>query len=140
MSTRASSLRRSTATVLAVLWLLPLLSALGHSEEHAHRFCAEHQAFEETARGLGQRVSQFATHPPVLSASRMNEGLDASRLTHEACPVLTAGMGQELLPPETVWTLMACLIVSLPATAPPQPSISLPILALAPKSSPPARA
>jgi hypothetical protein len=140
MSTRASTLRRHTATVLAVLWLLPLLGALGHSKEHAHRFCAEHQTFEETARGQGQQVSQDATQTPVLSTSRLSEGLEASRLTHEACPVLTAGMGQEPLPPETPWALTACLAESLPATAPPQPLRSLPILALAPKSSPPARA
>ncbi|ADO72930.1 hypothetical protein [Stigmatella aurantiaca] len=140
MFTRAATLRRSTATLLAVLWVLPLLAALGHSEEHAHRFCAEHQTFEETARGTGQMLSQFAPQVPLLSASRLAEALDTSRLTHETCPVLTAGTSQELLLPELAWTFTAYASVSLPATAPPQSIVSVPILAIAPKSSPPARA
>ncbi|MDC0708492.1 hypothetical protein POL68_08430 [Stigmatella sp. ncwal1] len=140
MFTRAATLRRCTAMLLAVLWALPLLVAMGHSEEHAHRFCAEHQAFEETARGTGQLLSQFAPQVPLLSASRLAEALDTSRLTHDTCPVLTAGTGQELLLPELLWTLTACMSVSLPATAPSRPTVSVPILAIAPKSSPPARA
>lgn len=140
MPSRAATFRRYTATLIVALWLLPLLMAIGHSREHAHRFCPEHQAFEETVRGTGQVLSRRSEQVPALAAARTTEATDSSRLTHETCPLVTAGAREEVLASEAVWVVTARLAVSRPPTAPPQPCSSLPILATAPKSSPPARA
>jgi hypothetical protein len=140
MLSRAATFQRYTATLIVALWLLPLLGAIGHSREHAHRFCPEHQAFEETVRGTGQVLSRSSEQTPALAAARATEATDSSRLPHETCPLVTAGTREELLASEAVWVLTSSVAVSPPATAPPQPRSSLPILATAPKSSPPARA
>ncbi|MDY7224836.1 hypothetical protein [Hyalangium rubrum] len=139
MLNRAATFRRYTATLLVVLWGLPLLVALGHSEEHAHRYCQEHQTFEDMARSGGATVSLAAEATSRLMAMPAStQGAD--RMAHESCPLLTTSPRDEALTLEMHVVVSACLAVSRPATAPPRPLSSIPILATAPKSSPPARA
>jgi hypothetical protein len=140
MNHRTAILRRYTATLLVALWAFqPLVTAV-HSREHAHRFCPEHQTFEETARGTGRFQSRRANSVPVLAAVRANLGVDAVRPTHEACPLLTASPRGAAQASETVTVVADCLSTSVLATAPPGSLCSVPILATAPKASPPARA
>lgn len=140
MTDRTATLRSYTAMLLVALWALqPLVTAI-HSREHAHRFCPEHQTFEETARGTGRFQSRRANSVPVLAAIRADLGVDSVRPTHEACPLGTAGARSAVQPSETVTVVEDCLSTSILATAPPGSLCSVPILATAPKASPPARA
>ena len=66
--------------------------------------------------------------------------LDAVLSTHEACPLVTASARGDAQTSETATVVADCLSSSLLATAPPGSLCSVPILATAPKASPPARA
>jgi hypothetical protein len=138
MLSPASTLRRYTATLLVALWVMPWVMALVHSQEHAHRYCLEHQAFEDTAWGTGQSSARAIGDLPQVTAVPAPVG--APHLAHESCPLPSAGMRDEAPNPEPLALITACLAASRPATAPPRALSSLPILATAPKSSPPARA
>jgi hypothetical protein len=140
MLDRATTFRRYTATLLVALWVVPLLAALTHSQEHAHRYCPEHQTFEETVRGSGQVQSRLSGSGPLLSSRRPDTGVDSARATHETCPLLTGSTRDEAPNPERLPLAAASQSVSVLATAPPRALSSVPILANAPKSSPPARA
>jgi len=140
MTDRLSTLQSYTAALLVALWALQPVMTVVHSREHAHRFCPEHQTFEETARGSSQWQSRRGNSGPVLAALRADNGLDALRSTHEACPLQTAGTRGDVQTSEMVSEVAECLGTSLRATAPPGSLCSVPILATAPKLSPPARA
>jgi hypothetical protein len=140
MSDRTAILRSYTATLLVALWAFqPLVTAI-HSREHAHRFCQAHQTFEEAARGTSQAHARRANSVPVLAAIRADLGVDSVRSTHEVCPLLTASPRDDAQVSETVTVVADCLCTSLLATAPLGSLCSVPILATAPKASPPARA
>lgn len=131
-------LLRACAAALAVLWLaLPLLELL-HAGEHAHRFCAEHQAFEELEGELPRAPSLAAQEAEPGGA----EALESAARTgdeHEQCPLAWAE-------PRRAWLLVSA---STPLTGEPQevrplrrtvwPGAAVPLLALAPKASPPSR-
>lgn len=140
MLDRIATLRSFIAALLVALWGVQPLVAVVHSREHAHRFCPEHQTFEETARGSGQWQSRRSSSAPVLSAIRAETGVDSVRSTHEACPLQTAGTRGYAQSSETVTAIATCHGTSVLATAPPRSLSSVPILATAPKLSPPARA
>src|SRR5690349_15171645 len=140
MIDRTAILRSYTATLLVALWALqPLVTAI-HSREHAHRFCQTHQTFEEAARGTSQGQARRPNRLPVLAAVRADLGGDTLLSTHEACPLGTASARSAVQPSETATVVEDCLSTSLMATAPPGSLCSVPILATAPKASPPARA
>lgn len=140
MLKRATTLGRCTAMLLIALWAAQPLGAFVHSESHAHRFCPEHRTFEEAARGSGQLQAQWAERVPTVS-SRASALPDTARLTHEECTLVSARSRQDALTSDAVTVSEACLAASQPATAPPAHGFSpLPVLATAPKSSPPARA
>ncbi|AGC44725.1 hypothetical protein MYSTI_03413 [Myxococcus stipitatus DSM 14675] len=141
MTQRAHTFARGTATLLVVLWALQPLGTLLHVRDaHAHRFCPEHQTFEETAKGTGAIQARLAPEKQAQLYATVAGGTDPARLNHETCPLLTSGTRDELLfsAPST-WTL-ARLAVSSPTTAPPHVSPPLSVLDIAPKSSPPAHA
>jgi len=140
MNDRTATLKRFIATLLVAVWAVqPVLEVL-HSQEHAHRYCPEHQTFEEMARGSGQGVSWLSSSAPVLTAVRVSLALDPVRATHEACPLQSAGTRGYTQASAVVTTVHALLAASALATAPPHSLCSVPILATAPKLSPPARA
>lgn len=67
---------RFVAIVFALGWLLaPVISAL-HSDDHAHRYCEQHQAFEELSAASGGNVSV---------APSMELTADLSDAQHERC-------------------------------------------------------
>jgi hypothetical protein len=138
MRSPAATLRRYIATLFVALWVMPWVMALVHSQEHAHRYCLEHQAFEDAARGTGQSASKALGDLPQVASVPTASG--APHLAHESCPLPSAGLRDGALNPQPLAVITACLTVSRPTTAPPRALSSLPILATAPKSSPPARA
>lgn len=140
MTDRLSTFQSYTAALLVALWALHPVVTVVHAQEHAHRYCPEHQTFEETARGVGQWQSRHTSSAPVLAALRVDTGRDSLRSTHEACPLQTAGTNWGVETSVKVSEVAECLGTSLCATAPPGSRCSVPILATAPKSSPPARA
>ncbi|XXF75599.1 hypothetical protein P2318_21365 [Myxococcaceae bacterium GXIMD 01537] len=140
MLKRANTLGRCTAMMLVALWAAQPLGALVHAEAHPHRFCPEHRTFEEASRGTGELLSQRSEHAPTVS-SRAAAAADSTRSAHEECPLLSASTRTEVLTSEAMAVPAPCLSESHPSTAPPlRAHVSLPILATAPKSSPPARA
>jgi len=138
MHSPAATLRRYTAMLLVALWVMPWAMALVHSQEHAHRYCLEHQAFEDAAWGTGESVTQAVGDRAQFTSVPAPAG--APHLAHESCPLPSAGIRDEAPNPQPLALITTCLAVSRPATAPPRALSSLPILATAPKSSPPARA
>lgn len=140
MTGRPSTLRSYTAMLLVALWALQPLAAVLHAREHSHHYCPEHQTFEETARGAGPWQPQRASSPAVLAALRAEPGGEAALTAHEACPLLTASPRGDEHAPAARTVLVAPLSPGPPATAPPGSLCSVPILATAPKASPPARA
>jgi hypothetical protein len=140
MTDRTATLRSYTAMLLVALWALQPLVAAMHSREHAHRFCQTHHAFEEAARGTGQTQAWRTNSGPVLAGARAAMGVEAVLSTHEACPLGTASTRSAVQTSEAVTVVEDCLSTSILATAPPGSLCSVPILATAPKASPPARA
>jgi hypothetical protein len=140
MTELTAILRSYTAMLLIALWAFqPLVTAI-HSREHAHRFCQTHQTFEEAARGVSQAQARRTNNVPVLAGVRAELGGDALLATHEACPLATAGARSAVQASETVTVVEDGLSTGFLATAPPGSLCSIPILATAPKASPPARA
>ncbi len=141
MNQRAHTFARCTATLLVALWMCQPLGALMHArDEHAHRFCPQHQTFEETALGTGTRLSRVTVDQgPQLSAVP-ESAADSAALTHEECPLAASSSRPELLSPYHPSLVLTLLAVSRPATAPPRVTPPLSILDTAPKASPPARA
>lgn len=138
MLQQAHTFARLTATLLVTLWASHPMGALLHGKDaHAHRFCAQHQAFEETASGKGQGAARLAAERGPLLTALPAAGVDAASLTHETCPLLTPGSRDEALASRAEPPALERLAVSPPATAPPCVAPPLPVLATAPKASPP---
>jgi hypothetical protein len=140
MTHRAHTFARYVATLMVALWACQPVGMLLHARAaHAHRFCPQHQAFEETASGMGSGLSRLAAaRSPQLNAVP-DAGTDATGPLHETCPLLTSSARDEVLTSRPVLLTLERLAVSIPATAPPRGSPPLAILATAPKASPPAR-
>jgi hypothetical protein len=140
MTHRAHTFARYVATFLVALWACQPVGALLHAKAaHAHRFCPQHQAFEESASGTGAGLSRLAAARNPQLNSVPEAGTDATGPLHEACPLLTASARDEVLTSRPVMLTLERLAVSIPATAPPRGSPPLAVLATAPKASPPAR-
>jgi hypothetical protein len=139
MLSRAHTLARLTAMLLVALWGAQPLGLALHVEQHAHRFCPQHQTFEEDARRASPGMSRFTERAPVV-ASIPPAIADAPGLNHETCPLLTATPRGEALLTSEVVLVPACVEQAHPATAPPRSFTPLAVLDTAPKASPPAHA
>ncbi|MBJ6764229.1 hypothetical protein JGU66_25925 [Myxococcaceae bacterium JPH2] len=138
MPTRSHSLARIVATLLVAFWAVQPLGMVLHVQEHAHRFCPEHQAFEESARGTSMGMARLAASAPTLSSVPAAVA-DSTRPTHETCPILTGAPQLQALHADSGVRPQTCWTVSPPATAPPTPFTPLAVLDTAPKASPPVR-
>lgn len=138
MLPRAHTLARFVATLLIALWATQPLGMALHVAEHAHRFCPQHQTFEESARGTLPGLSRLGERAPTIS-SLPAALADSTRPNHEECPLLNGGPRVEAACAPSAPRVLADLAVSHPATAPPQPFAPLSVLTTAPKASPPAR-
>ena len=138
MRTRAYIAGRLTATLLVVFWAAQPVLAIAHAQAHAHRYCPEHQAFEDAPRGTGAGLGTLSTDRGTVEL-RAPLFMEAHRPLHEECAALTGSMRETLLGPGPSPVVMTCLEATHPATAPPRAFSSLAILDTAPKASPPAR-
>ncbi len=78
---------RVVAVALALLWgLAPLVSAL-HSDEHAHRYCLEHRAFEEGGGAVGSGLQAFSPDEAHVFARAEASSPD----DHVACALAPPG-------------------------------------------------
>lgn len=125
--------RRIAALALAALWASIPLSALLHDEAHGHRYCAEHQAFEEGAavssetRG-GERRASGDT---VTGAAQLAEA------DHAKCPVAHAQTRDVVPGPSATGATVFC--GDAPEAIVPRTAVhpQIPPLFVAPKASPP---
>ncbi|CAM3192582.1 hypothetical protein G4177_27755 [Corallococcus sp. ZKHCc1 1396] len=139
MLSRAHTLARLTAMLLIALWGAQPLGLTLHVEQHAHRYCAQHQTFEEDARRTHPTLARFAERAPTLSSVPPLVA-DATGPNHDTCPLLTAApqLGAQFT--RDALRAVPCVERQHPATAPPRSFAPLAILATAPKASPPAHA
>jgi hypothetical protein len=141
MLQHAHTLTRLLATLLVALWACQPVAALlhGRDDAHAHRFCPQHQTFEETAGGTGTGLSRLAAERGPLLSAVPTAGADSTRLMHEACPLVSSSSRDEVFASRPETPPLERLVVVLTATAPPRGCPPLAVLATAPKASPPAR-
>ncbi|HEY0094636.1 MAG TPA: hypothetical protein VGB96_09940 [Archangium sp.] len=137
MRIRAHIAGHLIATLLVVLWVAQPLIAIAHAQEHAHRYCPTHRAFEE-ASGNGSTASA-AQLLDARAFEKQTPAAPGGTLKHEECAFVSVSTRDEVTSPEVQPVIQACLEVSRPATAPPRPQSSLSVLDTAPKASPPAR-
>jgi hypothetical protein len=133
---RLTVLARFTATALALLWCLQPLLLVAHASAHAHRFCAEHGAFEEGAPSLSEAPG--SSRPQWRGAEEALPAEGAQEAGHQECPTAVAS-GPEVPWPSAGTALLltaAPLPLRLSAEAPRFAPVAL--LHLAPKASPPA--
>ena len=134
---------RVAAALMAALWtLVPAATAL-HGAVEAHAYCQEHDAFEEgrghagsIARGGdtaqdGGDAARVATAPDVAGGDAHAPCAFARAVLADAAPAVPAASVSGPAP--------AILPLRLPASRVPAPR-AVPLLAVAPKSSPPVRA
>ena len=134
MSTASRHLQRLVATLLVLLWLaLPSLQVL-HGE-HGHRYCAEHQAFEEVAPAAGEPDVASAFSGAALSVA------DAAdpEAAHSACTLLVA-QREAGWAPRSAEAFASCAALLLALRPGGRVPVALPLspLVTAPKASPPA--
>lgn len=137
MRIRASIAGRLIATLLVVLWVAQPLIAIAHAQEHAHRYCPTHRAFEESSGSGGMARAAWMLDARALE--KQAPATPGGTLKHEECAFVSVSTREELTSPGLQPVIQACLEVGRPATAPPRPRSSLSVLDTAPKASPPAR-
>lgn len=121
--TRSSLLARSLSAALLGVWVAALAGGVSHSDDHGHRLCAEHGQIEETA--------------PLSGDS--DEAPGEERTDHRPCRLAAT------FPDPGVASVRAG--AAEPSPQPPEiahvhreePHPAIPLLARAPKGSPPAR-
>jgi hypothetical protein len=136
MRNRSSQIKRISAATLVGVWLtVPFLSLLHGS--HAHRYCDEHQTIEEASPSTS--VTSSAPSPEVeagiaVRSADSTGGVDGA---HQECPVFAAQHRDAVLPTPTAAECSDELEASLSALVTQTSGAQLPLLALAPKASPP---
>jgi hypothetical protein len=121
--------RRAIAALLVGFWMAALVGSLVHGESHEHRYCAQHKAFEE----VGARRSSAST---PSDSSSWQAGASGN-LQHQACAFAELGVRAPLdeLPRIDVERPVPPELATTPALAP--VASPIPLLANAPKASPP---
>ncbi len=136
MLRRISQLQRTCAAALAVLWLaLPLVELL-HAGEHAHRFCAQHHAFEEVE---APEAPSLAAREVERGAAEALESVAGAGEAHEQCPLAWAEPRRAWRPASESTPRAGEAREPRPFHRAVWPGAAVPLLALAPKASPPGR-
>ena len=133
MTRRAFALVRYLTLALTAWWVLTPVATAAHAMRHAHRYCAEHRAFEE-GRGaaLGPERDGGSSQSPVVLPSDSSRGVEHLRCAvappaaRDVC--ITADHRAAAAPDVARVTLAVAWRSHYPPIA---------HLALAPKSSPP---
>jgi hypothetical protein len=137
MRFRAHIAAHLIATLLVALWVAQPLLAIAHAQEHVHRYCPTHRAFEESSASRGTALS--AQLRDAKAFEKLPPAIPGGTLKHEECAFIAASTRDEPPQAEGQPILQARLAVSHPATVPLRPQPSLSVLDIAPKASPPAR-
>jgi hypothetical protein len=139
MRSRAPIAGPLIAPFLVALWVLQSLLALAHFQDHTHRYCAVHGAFEEAP---AYRGAPLAPHFQEELAFERQPAPQEAALRHEACDVLASAEREQWTggPIPALPFLEVAPERSPPVRESPRALSSLTILDRAPKVSPPARA
>jgi hypothetical protein len=120
--------RRAVSALLVAVWVIGLVVSIVHGSSHGHFYCSQHKTFEEL-RGTPASATEDARSWRTSPVATTN--------THEACAFADLGVRAPL---EEEFHLDVARPTPPPlAPAPPSIHIALPIplLAVAPKASPP---
>ena len=131
MCSLPGQLRRTSAALLALLWLALALQPLAHVG-HGHRYCAEHQAFEE----LSGEVTSAPPAPSVEDEALQAAPAASSVAVHLACAA-PVGPARAVLPAPAGLELRAPVPVLVQREAAPRAAGGVALLRVAPKGSPP---
>jgi hypothetical protein len=142
MSTRRapkSLARRATAALLVGFWLAGLVGSIFHDADHEHRYCSQHGTFEEAgARPTDAAAASAAAATPEHDRSIRSGDATLRGEGHESCAFADLGVRAPLT--DTATVSQARPTPPAPAAAPPVVHVAspIPLLANAPKASPPA--
>ena len=132
MAVHRRAIDRVPAALLAALWMVAPSLGMIHGLEHQHHFCADHGEFEESLGQAGPADVPGSTESNVRPA-----GVQDSR-QHEVCAFAQLLRRDASTGRERTWAVIA---VIRHADAPRLESVAIlspiPLLATAPKSSPP---
>ena len=134
---RVPATLKPLAFALAGLWvLLPVASAL-HSEEHAHRYCAEHGAVEE----VGEALASDGAGPADGSAGGLDVASDGQGSeAHVDCAfAFVHGLADGAEAAHACPCVGDAEVASSDLSSGRWGVLGLPVLAVAPKGSPPQR-
>jgi hypothetical protein len=122
--------RRAISALVVGFWLFGLVGSLFHGVGHEHTFCPQHKTFEEAGAAANQGSADESSYASTGTAAKYQ---------HEACAFADLGVRAPQDPPVTL--ILTRPTAPAPAPAPLLVAVAPPIalLALAPKSSPPAR-
>jgi hypothetical protein len=137
MRSRSHIAGHLAALLLVAIWVAQPLLAIVHAQEHIHRYCPTHRAFEESSAGPGTALSALIRDASAID--KLPPAFPSGTLRHEECTFASLSTYEELPGPKVQPVIQVCLETSRPATAPPRPRCSLSPLDTAPKASPPAR-
>lgn len=124
--------RQVGAALLSALWLIVPLMPVLHGD-HSHRYCPEHQTFEE-GNALESEHSEL---PADGDAAVRAANASADSGEHLECPIFNGGVRSTLAK-----RTASGVLVDLPAATAAAPDVrvdtpQLSVLTVAPKSSPP---
>lgn len=127
--------RRIAALALAALWATVPFAALLHDDDHGHRYCVEHQAFEEGAAPESVGTSRAAQG----AEDGINAAPQPSDLLHQKCPVADAPSRDALAAAATPASTLVDFVEPTTPVAFDGSRPQIAALFLAPKASPPVR-
>jgi hypothetical protein len=121
---------------MATLWLAGLTASVWHAEDaDEHRYCAEHRTFEEVGARAAIDAAELASATDGLAHVEQHPGDRAEE--HEGCPFADLGV-QGTTDDMKPGAVVAPAFAARPAAVAMSVAVCpIPLLHLAPKSSPP---
>ncbi|MFL5320196.1 MAG: hypothetical protein ACJ790_11115 [Myxococcaceae bacterium] len=121
---------RLASLLFAAAWTVaPVVQAL-HSDQHAHHYCEQHHAFEESS-------AKLAPAAPIATAAQLVQGEELSAPLHEGCACLAFSVRPALPNAPAVQLAFNARIAKGAVLSEAPEHRSLAVLDAAPKSSPP---
>jgi hypothetical protein len=126
--------RRATAALLVGFWLFATVGSIFHGSNDQHRYCSQHKVFEE----VGARGAGVAQATPADSSERgWKAGAAEETIDHQACAFADLGVRAPLDQPTTLHVALPAPPALAPAPILVHIAPPIPLLANAPKASPP---
>lgn len=135
---RLTALARFSALALVVLWCVQPFTLALHAQEHTHRFCVEHNAFEEGVRAGAAAEPGIAFDGPTLERDATTPLAEAPHSgSHEECSATGSVSAPLLCPPHVLLTAARATDTRAPPRHGEALGAPVGILHVAPKGSPP---